>query len=256
LKNTQHSLSVVIIAKNEARNIGKCLKSVEGLADEIIVFDSGSTDGTQEICRKTGAKVFETDWPGYGQQYNRALQEARCAWTFLLDADERASEKLCAEIRDVLQKDSTHTVFLVPMIHLFCGRKMRWGGYKPGRFKRFFKTGCCRFDDKFIHNRLLHEGSCGTFISPIMHNTAPDLSVVLDKTNRYSTLGAQQKQMDGKANSLGKAILYGFWVFLRNYFFRLGFLDGQQGFMAAVSKAEGAYYRGVKLLFLQRSATD
>ncbi len=245
-----------MIAKNEAHNIGECLKSVKGLADEIIVFDSGSTDGTQEMCREAGAKVFETDWPGYGAQYNRALGEARGDWVLLLDADERVSPELRAEILEILAQDSPHTVFGIPIVHLFCGRRMRWGDYKSKRFKRFFKTGRCHFDQRFVHNRLLFEGSCGAFRASIVHNTAPDLSVVLDKTNRYSTLSARQKQVDGKTGSLGRAILHGFWEFLRNYFFRLGFLDGRQGLMAAIAKAEYVYYRGAKLSFLQRSATD
>lgn len=108
------TLAVIIVAKNEAADIGDCIRSVREWADDVIVFDSGSTDGTQDICRQLGARVFETDWPGYGEQSNRALREARTDWVLSLDADERISPELRAEMIAVLESGSSHTVYSMP----------------------------------------------------------------------------------------------------------------------------------------------
>ncbi|MBR7559075.1 glycosyltransferase family 2 protein, partial [Mycobacterium tuberculosis] len=112
---------------------------VRDWADDVIVFDSGSADGTQDICRQLGARVFATDWPGYGEQSNRALREARTDWVLSLDADERISPELRAEMIAVLESGSPHTVYSMPRSSSFCGRFMKHSGWWPDRIRRFFK---------------------------------------------------------------------------------------------------------------------
>ena len=246
------TLAVIIVAKNEAADIGDCIRSVRDWADDVIVFDSGSTDGTQDICRQLGARMFETDWPGYGEQSNRALREARTDWVLSLDADERISPELRAEMIAVLESGSSHTVYSMPRSSSFCGRFMKHSGWWPDRIRRFFKREQVTFFDAPVHSHLVFAGTVGDFRAPIIHYSIPDLKAALDKANDYSTAGAAAAYAKGKRASLGSAIGHGLWAFIRTYIIQRGFLDGAEGFMLAVSNAEGTYYRYIKLMMLHR----
>ncbi|GAB3626030.1 glycosyl transferase family 2 [Pandoraea terrae] len=248
----QYTLSVIVVAMNEAHDISACIESVRGWASEVIVFDSGSTDGTQDICRALGARVFETDWPGDGPQKNRALAQATSDWVLCLDADERVSDALREEILTLLRGGSTHVAFSTPRRSSFCGRFMNHSGWWPDRIVRLFCRGKGRFTDVRTHTHLELEGTTGSLNGPLIHISIPTLHEALDKNNVYSTEGAKTMFEQGKRSSLGKAIGKGFWAFLRTYVFRLGFLDGQEGFMLAVSNAEYTYYRYLKLSLIWR----
>ncbi|WP_206953170.1 glycosyltransferase family 2 protein [Trinickia acidisoli] len=244
------TLSVIVVAMNEAHDIRDCLESVRGLARETIVFDSGSTDGTPDICRELGARVFETDWPGDGPQKNRALAQATGDWVLCLDADERVGDELRREIERLLEEGSTHAVFSTPRRSSFCGRFMRHSGWWPDRIERLFRRGSARFTDVRTHTHLVVDGTTGRFDGPIIHIAIGDLHEALDKANSYSTSGALTMAENGKHSSLGKAIGKGLWAFVRTYVLRRGFLDGRMGFMLAVANAEGTYYRYAKLALL------
>ena len=244
------TISAIIITKNEAASIRRCLESVSWV-DEIVVVDSGSDDRTVEICRQSGAKVeVTTDWPGFGIQKNRALQRATGDWVLSLDADESVSRELQAEIRAALAKPVGKTAFKIPRSSLYCSRYMRHSGWWPDYVVRLFKRGSGRFSDDLVHERFIAEGSVGTLVNPLMHETYADLEEVLRKVNDYSSAGAAMMQARGVRSSLLKAILRGFWTFVRTYVIRGGFLDGREGFMLAVSNAEGTYYRYLKLMLL------
>lgn len=252
--SSMQTISVIIVAKNEAHDIRDCILSVQPWANDVIVFDSGSTDGTQQICRDLGARVFETDWPGDGPQKNRALAEATGDWVLCLDADERVSSELAHEIQRLLTDGSTYTAFSTRRSSSFCGRFMKHSGWWPDWIERLFKRGSARFTDVRTHTHLEVEGSTGKLRGAILHISIPDIAESLDKANDYSTAGALTMFERGKRSSLGKAILKGLWAFIRTYFLRLGFLDGQEGFMLAIANAEGTYYRYVKLMLLGRQA--
>ena len=245
-------LSVILITKNEAHNIAACLASV-AWADEIVVLDSDSTDGTQDICRRAGASVVETDWPGFGRQKNRAIDRATGEWILSIDADERVTPELRAEIERVLQ-EAVHEAYEVPRLSSYCGRFLRHGGWWPDRVVRLFRRGRARFNDVPVHERLVVEGSIGRLTNPLIHHTFRNLEQLLDKVNSYSSAGAQALHARGKRASLGKAVARALWAFLRTYVLRLGLLDGREGFMLAVSTAEGTYYRYLKLMYLQEQA--
>lgn len=243
-------LSVVIITKNEIGSIAACIESVR-FADEIIVLDSGSTDGTVELCQKLGARVESTDWPGFGPQKNRALAYAQSDWVLSLDADERVTNDLCAEILQVIEgKDDSACA--LPRLSSYLGRPMRHSGWWPDYVVRLFKRGSARFSDDIVHERLVHEGKARQLQSPLLHESFTDLEEVIDKLNRYSTAGAKMAQARGKSSSLSLAVAKGIVAFLRTYLFRAGFLDGREGFMLAISNAEGTYYRQLKLMLLNR----
>ncbi|WP_430227450.1 glycosyltransferase family 2 protein [Paraburkholderia tropica] len=246
------TLSVIVVAMNEAHDIHDCLESVRGLALETIVFDSGSTDGTPDICRALGARVFETDWPGDGPQKNRALAEARGDWVICLDADERLSPELRAEIETLLAQGSPHAAFSTPRRSSFCGRFMKHSGWWPDRIVRLFRRGSARFTDVRTHTHLEIDGTTGRFDGPFIHISMPDLHEALDKTNVYSSEGALTMAENGKRSSLAKALGKGFWAFFRTWVIRAGFLDGAEGLMLAINNAETTYYRYAKLALLTR----
>jgi glycosyltransferase involved in cell wall biosynthesis len=245
------SISVIIIAKNEAASIARCLESVSW-ADEVIVLDSGSTDDTVAICRKYTKHVHETDWPGFGPQKNRALQRASGEWVLSLDADEWVMPALREEIRTAVAQAADRAAFRIPRLSSFCGRDMRHSGWWPDHVVRLFRRDRARFSDDIVHERVIVDGRIGTLANPLRHETFTDLEDLLGKMNTYSTLSAREGHAQGKHGSLVQAIFKGLWAFVRTYFLRLGFLDGREGFMLAVSTAEGTYYRYAKLLLLDR----
>ncbi|MEI7293805.1 glycosyltransferase family 2 protein [Paraburkholderia tropica] len=251
-RTSRATLSVIVVAMNEAHDIRDCLESVRGLALETIVFDSGSTDGTPDICRALGARVFETDWPGDGPQKNRALAEARGDWVICLDADERLSPELRAEIETLLAQGSPHAAFSTPRRSSFCGRFMKHSGWWPDRIVRLFRRGSARFTDVRTHTHLEIDGTTGRFDGPFIHISMPDLHEALDKTNVYSSEGALTMAENGKRSSLAKALGKGFWAFFRTWVIRAGFLDGAEGLMLAINNAETTYYRYAKLALLTR----
>ena len=243
-------LSVVIIARDEEDSIGAALESVQW-ADEVIVVDSGSADRTVEIARARGAKVLVTsDWPGFGEQKNRALEQATREWVLSLDADERVTPELRAEVAAVLAANGPHEAYEMARLSSYCGRFMRHGGWWPDRVTRLFRRGAARFSDDLVHERVVVKGSTGRLKGHLLHRAYEDLEEVLRKIDRYSTAGARMRHERGETGSVTRAVAHGAWAFFRTYVVRAGFLDGRHGFMLAVSNAEATYYRYVKLMFL------
>ena len=245
-------LSVIIITKNEAANIRACIESV-AWADEIIVVDSNSTDTTPEICKKLGARVYVHDWPGFGPQKNRALGYAAHDWVFSIDADERVTPELRAAIEAVLRDETdTCSAYRISRLSSYCGRFMRHSGWYPDPIVRLFKRDAARFSDDLVHERLRVEGKVGQLGGELLHYAFADAEEVLQKVNHYSSAGAAMMQRRGRQATLTGAALRGLWSFIRTYFLRAGFLDGREGFMLAVSNAEGTYYRYLKLMLLNK----
>lgn len=246
------SLSVIIITKNEAADIGACIESV-AWADEIIVVDSGSTDDTVAISRALGAQVHVVhDWPGFGVQKNRALDLATREWVLSLDADERVTPELRREMEAAMQGAAAAPAYDIPRSSSYCGRFMRHSGWYPDYVTRLFRRGQARFSDDLVHERLIVEGKPERLKGELLHYAFDGLEEVLRKVDQYSTAGAQRMHARGRQASLAGAVLRGGWSFVRTYFLRLGFLDGREGFMLAVSNAEGTYYRYAKLTLLNR----
>jgi glycosyltransferase involved in cell wall biosynthesis len=243
-------LSVIIITKNEAQHIQACLESVK-FANEWIIVDSGSTDGTQEIARAFGATVIETpDWPGFGPQKNRALDAATGDWVLSIDADERIPDALRDEIV-VAMASNAHTAYALPRLSSFCGRFIRHAGWYPDYIVRLFKRDAGRFSADLVHESVKLNGSdCGKLKEAMLHYSYPDDETYLRKLQQYSTLGAQQAFARGKRSGLGSAILHGFTSFVRVYVSRRGFLDGKAGLMVALSAAESTYHKYFKLMLL------
>lgn len=242
---------MIVITKNEIANIEACLASVS-FADQLVVLDSGSSDGTVAAAEKMGAQVsLDLDWRGFGVQKNRALNLAQCDWVLSIDADERLSPQLQAEIIATLI-DPLCDVYSFPRRSSYCGQFMHHSGWYPDRVTRLFRRGCATFSTDLVHEKLVSALPVGQLRSDILHKSFPDLETVLDKINRYSTAGAQVLFERKKKASLGKAVSHGLWAFFRTYILRLGFLDGRMGLVLAISNAEGTYYRYLKLWLMSR----
>lgn len=242
-------LSVIIITKNEASHIGRCLESVIW-ADEIIILDSGSTDDTVAICRQYTDHVYETDWPGFGIQKQRAFDKTQGDWVLSIDADEMISAELRQEIEQAIKLESNDG-WEIPRLSSYCGKDIRHGGWWPDYVLRLFRRRAGYFTDAVVHERIIVQGKIGRLVAPLRHEAFVDLDEVLQKVNRYSSLGAQMLYQKGVRSSLGMAIVKALWAFIRTYWVKAAFLDGQQGLMLAISNAEGTYYKYVKLLELQ-----
>lgn len=250
------SLSVIVITQDEEAVIGRCLASV-AWADEIIVVDSGSTDRTLEIARGLNAKVHVTaDWRGPGPQRNRAISHATKDWILALDADEWVPPELRDEILDTIRRPGSRVAFRLPRLSSFCGRYMHHGGWWPDYISRLFKRGAARYSDDLVHDHLLVEGPTGTLKQHLMHEAFCDLEEVLHKMNAYSTPGARMLLEKNRHSSLLTAVGHGAWTFFRTYILRGGWLDGREGFMLAVSNAEGTYYKYLKLMLLSEKAVN
>ncbi len=245
------TLSVSITTFNGAPLIRRCIESVATWADEIIVVDSGSTDRTREICRELGASVTQTpDFPGYGQQKNRALDRTTGDWVLSLDQDEWVTPELRAEISAAIQEAGGAVAFAMPRLSSFCGRDMRHSGWWPDPQTRLFRKGAARFSEDHVHDRIIVTGEVRRLKNHMGHAPMPTLEHVINKINGYSSAGARFNFAKGKQASLGKAIAHGLWAFFRTYVLKAGFLDGREGFMLSVSNAEGTYYRYLKLMML------
>lgn len=248
-------LSAIIITKNEATRIRACLESV-AFADEIIVLDSGSTDETVAICREYTARVEVTDWPGFGPQKNRALARASGDWILSIDADETVSDALRQAILAAIVRPDAPAGYRMPRASSYCGRIMRHGGWWPDYVVRLVRRGRGRFSEHLVHETLEVDGEIGTLSEPLTHVSFDNLKQVLAKIDSYSSAGALQMQQQGRNATLAAAVGHGLWTFIRTYFLKRGFLDGVEGFMLAVSNAEGTYYRYAKRLLLQRRIAE
>lgn len=246
-------LSVILITKNEAANICACLESV-GWADEIIVVDAGSSDGTAEICRELGARVYVHDWPGFGIQKNRALSYATNEWVFSIDADERVTPELASQLTEAM-RDGREDGFYVPRLSQFCGTFIRHSGWYPDYVLRLFKKSKGHFSDDMVHERVILEGAAGRLSSPLLHYSYTTEADVTRKTEQYATAGALQMYKNGKKAALADAPIRAGWAFIRTYCLRLGFLDGVAGLKIAMMNARTTYLKYQQLRTLCSTET-
>lgn len=245
------ALSVIVIVKDAGKDIQRCLESVKW-ADEIIILDSGSQDNTLDICRQYTQNIFLTNWPGFGMQKNRALDKAQGLWVLSIDADEVLSVGLIDEIQQIISDPGDqHDAYAIKRISFFAGKKIRYGDWGRDKVVRLFRRlPCIRFTPAIIHEDLRGYLHLGDLKQVIFHNTMQTISHVVLKLEHYSSVGAQMAYQQHKKSTLLKAILHAKWCFIRGYLLRLGFLDGREGFVLAISNALGVFYRYVKLIYL------
>src|SRR6266480_8038800 len=240
-------ISAYILALNEAEKIADAISSVLW-ADEIVVADSGSSDGTVEIAQSLGARVVELPFHGFGDLRNRAVAECRYEWIFSLDSDERCTAEVRDEILAVLSSTTpAHDAYLVPRRNYMMGRWIKGSGWYPNfRQPQLFRQGAMRYDDNAVHEGygLLTQKPHGRLQSAIWQLPFRNLEEVIYKMNRYSSLGV--KRLEGKRVSMAGALGHGIWSFLKHYLFKHGYRDGWAGFVIALGNFEGTFYRYAK----------
>jgi len=241
-------ISVYIIAFNEVEKIKDCINSVLW-ADEIIVADSHSTDGTSEIATELGAKVIHIPFDGYGNLRNQAISYCNGDWIFSLDSDERCTIEVRDEIIKLI-KNAPLDIYRVPRKNFFMGRWIKHSGWYPNfRQPQLFKKGKMSYTKEPVHEGYISHSDkeIGSITNIIWQFPFKNIEEVMHKANRYSTLGVIKLQAKGKNGGVLKAFLHGFWSFTKHYIFKLGFLDGGPGFVIAIGNFEGTFYRYIKL---------
>jgi hypothetical protein len=239
-------LSVAIIAKNEAQNLPACLQSV-GFAGQIVVVDSGSTDGTAEIARNFGCQVYNEPWHGFSAQKQFAIDQCTHPWVLLLDADERIPTVTASVIRDIVDSEPGEAAgYSFPRKNFFQGRWIRhlWG---KDRVVRLFRKNRGRMTDKRVHEAVEVNGHVKALNVPLEHHTESSLSKLLLKMDHYTTLGAQEAFEEGKRATVWTAVFRAFYAFLQSYFLKRGFLDGVQGLTLSVAESVSKFFKYAKL---------
>jgi glycosyltransferase involved in cell wall biosynthesis len=241
-------LSVIVITCNEEKNIVRCLKSVK-FADEIIVVDSGSRDNTVALARSYGARVIETDWPGYGVQKQRSLDLATHEWVLSLDADEFLAEDAHTQILKAIQTQ-TIDAFQLPRQMVFYGKVLKYAAYEKKHI-RLFRREKAHFSLEPVHEKVvMAEGSqCKRLPIIIFHDCYRDLTDAVTKMNRYSSLSAGMRLQHSKTASFWKAWCSSKWMFIKSYILQGWFLDGVPGYALSLYQSQGSWYRYMKQLF-------
>lgn len=229
------TLSVAIITKNEEANLARTLASLRW-ADEVVIVDDGSTDRTPEIAREFGAKFFNEEWKGFSAQKNSAIAKCKSDWVLSLDADEEVSAELAESIRALLAGQPPYDGYVLPRRNFFLGRWMRHGGYYPDPKLRLFRRGTAQFEERDVHETIRTAAPTGHLRGDLLHHAYPTLNGYIEHMNHYSSLGATHAVARGKTSRSLLAFFWNVWVvpiatFKYNYFLRLGFLDGREGFL-------------------------
>ncbi|MDE2416328.1 MAG: glycosyltransferase family 2 protein [Burkholderiales bacterium] len=245
-------VSVYIIAYNEAEKVRATIESAKW-ADEIIVVDSWSTDGTAAIAESLGARVVQIKFSGFGNLRNSAIDVCRHDWIFSLDADERCTPEAAAEIRAITNNTESLDAYWMPRRNYFMGRWIKHSGWYPNyRQPQLFRKGAMRYDTKPVHEGYILNSSrpIGHLKNAIWQFPFKNMAEVMHKANRYSSLGAEK--IKHKKITMGSALLHGIWSFVKHYIFKRGFMDGWAGFVIALGNFEGTFYRYVKAIEIQK----
>ena len=244
-------LSVVLITHNAAAELPQCLASV-AFADEVVVVDSGSSDGTAEIAARYGARVVAQDWLGFGRQKQFAVEQAAHDWVLCLDADERVSPELAASLVRALQAPAA-PVYRMARCNRFLGRWLRHGEGYPDWSPRLFDRRHARWSDDGVHEKVLYAVSPGTLEGDLLHESGEDLGRYLEKQNRYTALAAQELHRRGQRAGLAELTLSPLLRFFKFYLLRLGFLDGLPGLVHISIGCMNSFMKYAKLIELQRN---
>jgi glycosyltransferase involved in cell wall biosynthesis len=248
-------LSVVIIARNEAHNLPRCLASVRGWVAEIVVLLNGTTDGSRNVAERHGATVYEAEWRGYRDTKNLALSKAAQPWALALDADEEVSPALRGGIEAFFRRSDRGTFAgaRFPRKVWFIDRGITHGDWYPNLSLRLLCLGRARWGgDEFVHERVEADGPVATLTGDLLHHSFPTLNSHVAKINLFADLFVKQQAARGGRFSLATAIFRPGWRFFRAYVLKLGFLDGYPGFYIAWATAFGAFVRYTRLYELER----
>jgi glycosyltransferase involved in cell wall biosynthesis len=246
-------LTVTVITRNESANLDAALASVTW-ADEIVVVDSESTDGTAAIARRYTDRVETRPWPGYSAQKNHAAAIASHDWILSLDADERVTPALAAEIRALLASEPPRRGYRVPRISHYLGRWIRGTDWYPDFQLRLYDRRAGEWNGRQVHESVRLSGEPGLLTNDLQHYPYRDISHHLATIDRYTTLAAEQMRADGRRPSLAGIALHPAFAFLRNFVLRGGFRNGGVGFIVSVLNSYYVFLKLAKAWELSRGA--
>jgi len=243
-----HKVSAVVIAFNEEANLRACLESL-AFCDEVVVVDSRSADRTVEIARSLGARVIERDWPGYIEQKNFALAQAQHRWALSLDADERVTPALRAEIEAALSDAApSHAGFLVNRRTFHLGRFLDHGEWRPDwKLRLVDRERRPEWRGLNPHDHLYVDGPVRRLEGDLDHYSYRDLAQHVDTVNRFTTISAESLDRAGRGAAVARMLLQPPFDFFRSYVLRRGFLDGLPGLVAAIVSAFYVFLKYAKL---------
>lgn len=255
--SNRKSLSVVMIAKNEAELLPDCLQSV-AWADEIIVLDSGSQDGSVALAESLGAKVFtDTNWQGFGKQRQKAQSYATQDYVLMIDADERITPELRQSIEHALTIADDNVVYSLGRRNLFLGRFMRHSGWYPDRVNRLYANQRYRYNDALVHESLNINGAKVVPLKgDLLHLTCRDFFAFQRKQLHYAEQWAAQRHQAGKSCGFLSILTHTLGAFCKTWLLRAGFLDGKQGLLLAVVNAQYTFNKYAALWALDRNYTE
>jgi glycosyltransferase involved in cell wall biosynthesis len=246
------AISVTIITYNEAAHLPAALESV-AWADEIVVVDSGSTDGTMDIARQAGCRVEVRAWPGYAAQKNYAAALAQHDWIFSLDADERVSSELAAALHAWRQSEPAVAACRVARVSWYLGRWLRSTDWYPDSQVRLYDRRLGTWQTRRVHESVLVNGAVGQLAGELLHFPYESVSDHVQRIDRYTTLAALDLRDTGHRASGAGLLLHPPAAFLRNYLLRGGVRDGRAGLAVSLLNAGYVLLKHVKLLELEIS---
>ena len=248
------TIGVAVIAKNEADRIGRLLESV-AFADRIVVVDSGSTDGTDRLCRAAGAEVLQREWQGYAAQKQEALEAVGCDWVLNLDADEAVSPELAEEIRAALPASSAALAgFSMPRLSRYLGRWIRHGGWYPDRKTRLVRPQMARWSGDALHETLETDGPVQPLSAPILHYVYRDIADQVATIDRFSGIYAAQRGPSG-AGYLVAGVFHAIGKWVECYLWKGGVADGLPGLVIAMNSAWYVFLKHAKAWELGAAST-
>jgi glycosyltransferase involved in cell wall biosynthesis len=249
------NITVVIIAKNEAYSIANTLQSLKGLTDDIIIVDSGSTDETVNICKQFMATIIETNWEGYGLTKNKGAAAAKYDWILSLDADEAIDEKLKQSLRRLSLKDENE-VFKITRRNFFCNKLIRFGEWGQDTPIRLFNRKKAAWNNAAVHENLVfpEDVTVIKLKGNILHYTVQNRREYDAKTDEYARMNAGKYVEAGKRANFFKQYFSPVFAFIQHYIFRLGFLDGKEGFIIAKTTARYTFLKYHYLKEMKKNA--
>lgn len=248
-----NKLTAIIPVGNEIHNIEEVIASVS-FADEILVVDSYSTDGTFELAEKLATKVIRRTFDYPASQKNWAIPQAKHEWILLVDADERVTPELKAEIMKILENPNPNIVaYWIGRMNHFMGERVHYSGWRNDKVIRLFRRDFCKYEDKHVHEEIIANGTVGTLKSKFYHNTYTTFDAYMNKMNKYATW--QAKDYDKKTGMLTPYhfIIKPFWGFFKHYIVQSGFRDGVIGLTIGYIQGYVVFMRYVKLWLLRKN---
>ncbi len=249
IMNSQIKISSIIIAKNEEKNIVRCIESQLGCIDEIIVLvDENSTDGTlNKASTFDKVKVEIVKWQGYAKTKQYGVDKSSNDWVLWIDADEAVTKQLSDELNLFKNSSPQFSAYKLSRRAYFLGKWIRHSGWYPGNVTRLFNKNKARFSDSEVHEHLLVEGETGKLNNDLEHYTDPNIHHYFEKFNRYTTLASEELYQKNRKVSLNDILVRPIFFFIKMYIFRRGFLDGLQGFILAVFSSTYVFTKYCKL---------